>query len=118
MACLYGRIINIIDGGFLYSWIILPFVIEPKCWQYRNGCSFCTSIRYLNFYKNIFAVILRVFYKNIKIIIGVENAGVQYFIFCFLPCTLFIFFKKIEIWVFILRILIQVLHVIMRRKIV
>src|SRR5690349_17990713 len=83
-----------------------------------NCGSFRIPVLYINFNKNILYGLLRIGYTNIKILILIEHSCVQYFVFRLGTAPLRIFISQLIVWEFLLRVFIQILHIVVRRKII
>ena len=108
-------------GGFDHRFFIqsarLPAVKEPECRQYRNGCSHIGAVSDLDADADIFLVYFGVSDEYIKIFIILKNACVQNFIFRLQFAALFVFIDQLLVRECLLRILVEHLHIIMRRQV-
>src|SRR5215510_1796249 len=91
-----------------------PCVSEPERWKQMESSSFGTSIVYSYANQNVVRSSLRIFEKHVEVSIVVEDPCVEQLVFELMTRTPRIRFHNIAVRVLPLRILVEVLHVIVR----
>src|SRR5215510_985096 len=93
-----------------------PGVSKPDRGKYIQRCWFRSTIRDTDPNENVLAIGLRVLDKHVEISVLVEHACIQQFEFRLVLSAATIFFDQSSIGILLLRILVEVLHVRMRRR--
>ena len=104
--------------GLLIVFFPIPTVVEPEQGQHSYRCLLSSAIGYVDVNGDVLLVVLGISNMNVEVFIVVENSRVEYFIFWILPGSLHVHLAQFVIGEFVLRIFVQVFHVVMRRKIV
>src|SRR5277367_805036 len=93
-----------------------PCITKPECWQDLQRSCFRSSIAHSDPDQNVLWRLLRILHKYVEVAIGIEDAGVQKFIFRVAAIAAFTGLDQVTIGKRRLRIFVQILHVRMSRR--
>ena len=93
-----------------------PAVAEPDRGQEPQVRGLRSTIGDGDLDQNVFNIRFRVFHDDIEVAVVVENSGVEQFEFRLVFSAAAVFFDQSPIWELRLRVLVQILHVRVRRR--
>src|SRR5580704_4952738 len=93
-----------------------PSISEPKRWKHVNFRRFSASIVDTDLDQDIFGRLLGVLHKHVEVAVLVENSRVEQLVLRLIAVPSSIGPDQLVIWVGGLRVLIEELHVRMRRR--
>ena len=106
------------DHGFFLQAIVLPAVVEPEGGQHGDIGCFVIAVMDIDPDEDVAGVLFRVADGDVEVFLFIEDAGVEDLVFRLLTRAFAVLLQQLFIGEFLLRVFVQVFHVVVSGRIV